>query len=243
MLFALIAFLTGITMVPATEIPESLSRLTEIVMANEVDGQSLAATAERAAQEISTVSPENERRVLESRRLFQLGIWALGRGETRQADQYFTSSLEQAEQALSISESTEAYRSVSNALQQLLGTRGFFFQAANAGRALESARRAVELDGAHAGARLTLVSFLSSAPGMVGGDPAEARFHLEEARSLSPGGETITFLLAIWTARLAAKSGNRSLTENSLREARAIYPNSWFLAETENVTTRDLASR
>ena len=230
-------------MATANEPPESLTLLTEIVLASEVDAQSLRKVAEQAAEEISNVPTESERRVLEARRLFQLGIWAIGHGTTRQADQYFADSLEEAEQSLLLTESSEAHRAISDALQQLLGIRGFFFQVANAGRALESARRAVELDGLDAGARLSLVSFLSSAPRIVGGDPTEALVHLEEARALSPESDMLRFLLAIWTARLAAQSGDRELTERSLGEARAIYPKSWFLAETVSVTTRDLASR
>lgn len=230
-------------MAAANDQPAALTRLSHLVISGGSDAQAVLMASERAAAEIQGVADDEHRMLFESGRLFLLGMWSLSQEDSGEADGYFTRSLELAELSLSRSESSEAHRRVSNALQQLLELRGLLFQMTEFRRALDAARRAVQLDSESPEARMSLVSYLASAPSVAGGNRDEALRQLERAEELSAGmadAADLEFLMAVWRARLSARSGDRQSTASALAEARAIYPESWLLSQAEADIRQDL---
>ncbi len=244
MLCAALLVVTGVSVAQSIDHPpESLSRLSRAVVRGEADQQTVERLASRAEEDLQAVKNQALRSVWEAERLFVLGVFQLSTGREQAAAGLFETSVRSAERAIDQHESSYAHQVLSNSLQQLLSLRGPFYQIANAGRALRSARRAVELDSESASARVSLISYLTLAPAIAGGDPEEAARQIERAQELADGDVSVEFLLWLWRARLHAAAGDRPATRAALDAARDIFPESPLLEDTEADTMQNQGSR
>ncbi|MFW5689432.1 MAG: hypothetical protein ACOC1U_07665, partial [Spirochaetota bacterium] len=158
------------------------------------------------------------------------GFAELGSGRTEQARALFRRSVSAAERSIDLEPSSEAYRVLADANNQLLDIGSVAYQMFNAWRPRDAAIRAVGLDERNALAHASAASFFVSAPAIAGGDLARAEVHLARARELGADSEYVRFLVAVWEGRLAARSGRDAEAREAFARAEEIYPGNWWLA-------------
>jgi tetratricopeptide (TPR) repeat protein len=211
--------------------PVELDELARFVMR---DSPSMARATERANAVIPVIDAQSDpaaRELFGAMRLFLLGFAARGNGRIDRADAHFEESVRRAERANELRPSSEGFRVLADAHNQLLDIRGTAYKIFNAWKARENAVRAVELDERNPLAQLAAASYFVSAPPIAGGDLSRGERHIAAARINGTASEYVRFLVAVWEGRLAAQRGDRPGAQASLARAHAIYPNSWWLAE------------
>ena len=160
---------------------------------------------------------------------FLNGFAALGEGQMRRADSHFERAAEGAKRSISRGDTSEAHRVLADSYNQLIEIRPRSYAVFNAGGARRAALRAVELDPTNPLAHLSAAAYLAAAPAIAGGDPSLARYHLDQAQKTSNGSEYQQFLVHVWWGRYYAGRGESSAAASAFRDARGIYPDSWWL--------------
>ena len=211
-------------------VPPDLELLADAVMAGAAREQVRAAavSAERA---IEALTDPASRSLHNAQRLFLLGFDSLGRGDGEQGRTYVEASVDAARAALEIEVSSEGYRVLANAYNQLLRIRGRAYQAVNFRAARAAADQAVLLDRRNPLAHIAAASYYLSAPAIAGGDLRRGLEHVEAAARLSEEDRYVSFLVAIWAAHGAARTGAVESARRALSRAADIYPDNWWLAD------------
>lgn len=213
-------------------VPEELLQLTDLVMSGTTSGSSLRSAVVAAEQAIARRSPEDNELHL-ARLRFLEGFASLGAGDITVADEFFERSADHARRSIRQSESSEGYRVLADALNQLLNIRSTGYRILNAGRARRAAEDAVELDATNPLAHIASAAYLTAAPAIGGGDVGRAWAHLQSARTQIDGSDYQEFLLLVWEGRNLAARGRTQAARESFAGARAIYPQSWWLLSEE----------
>ena len=210
-------------------VPDDLLALAEFVMREAPSREELHARADEVAFVIAAVETPAARELYEAMRQFLIGFGELGSGATGEAEDRFERAAAHALAANALQESSEGYRVLADAYNQLLDVRPPAYKIVNAGRARRAALRAVELDVGNPLAHVAAAAYFVSAPPIAGGGLDRARDHLREAARLSDGSNYVMFLVNVWEARLAVAAGRRGDATGSLALAHAIYPGNWWL--------------
>jgi tetratricopeptide (TPR) repeat protein len=159
-----------------------------------------------------------------------LGFVERGNGRDGESERYFELAIEFARSANERVETSEGHRVLADAYNQLLDLGGTGFRMFNVGRARQAAETAVELDPRNPLAHMAAAGFFINAPRFVGGDLVRGRSHVDTAARLGGDSEYVTFLVAVWEAKLAHAEGRTSAARAALARAHTIFPRNWWLA-------------
>jgi len=209
--------------------PNELVDLADYVMRGRPSRAAVLARAEAVAPAIAEVSDPTSRLLFEASRQFLIGFGELGNDAIGQADARFDRVVDLAQRANALGETSEGYRILADAHNQLLDIRPPAYRILNAGKARRAAVRAVELEPANPLAHVAAAGFFVNAPAIAGGSLDRGRHHLAEAASHAEDSDYMRFLLAVWEGQLAAADGRDADASRSLARAHEIYPHNWWL--------------
>ncbi len=232
---ALLVWSCVVTRADPVPAPSELVALADYVMRERPTREALLERAEAVAPTIEAVADPARRLLFEATRQFLIGFGELGNGATGRADARFERVIELAERANAVAATSEGYRVLADAYNQLLDIRSPTYKILNAGKARRAAVRAVELDPSNPLAHVSAAGFFVSAPAIAGGSLARGRYHLDEAAAYAKAAayaedsDHIRFLLAVWEGRLAAAEGRDADAWSCLARAHEIYPLNWWL--------------
>jgi len=210
--------------------PSELVELADFVMRESPSRAELASRARELEPVIEAAEDESARMLLSAMREFLVGFGELGNGSVAEADRRFTSSVSLALGSTRASESSEGYRVLADAYNQLLDIRSPAYKVFNAAGARRAAVRAVDLDPSNPLAHIAAASYFVSAPAVAGGDLDRGRGHLRAAAQYGDGSDYQRFLVIVWEGRLAAAEGRPEEAVRLLSLAYGIYPDNWWLA-------------
>ena len=233
--------------------PTELEAFLDVAMAWESSRAGLMVAAEGALDAVAALPDSVSRLVGEAQIRFILGWVEVGFGNQRIAEKAFERSMELARRSIGERETSEGYRVLADAYNQLLNLRGTAYKLFNHQAARKSAVRAVELDEENALAHNSLAGYLISAPPIAGGNTRLGVEHSLRAVEISRGavetglrddeltGESryVLFYSSIWLAKGLSDLGDETGAAAALATASGIYPNNWWLAE----VVTDLAQR
>ena len=210
-------------------VPLELRGFADYAMSTDPSRAELERTVRGVDRAIAAEPDEAARTLLRAMRDFLVGFAVLGRGDTETAEELFERTIEQAREANALRESSEGYRVVADAENQLLDLRGTGYRLLSVGRARRAAESAVALDPGNPLARIAATAFHVNAPAIAGGDREAGLRHLEEARRLAGESEYVRFLVFVWEGRVAVQDGRMAAAEKSFARAHAIYPENWWM--------------
>lgn len=210
--------------------PNELVDLADYVMRERPSRAALRERADAVVPAIEAVSDPMSRFLFEASRQFLIGFGELGNDAIRQADARFERVVDLAERANALGETSDGYRVLADAHNQLLDIRPPAYRIFNAGKARRAAVRAVELGPDNPLAHVSAAGFFVTAPAIAGGSLDRGRYHLTEAATHAEDSDYMRFLLAIWEGQLAAAEGRDTDAARSLALAHEIYPLNWWLA-------------
>ncbi|MFW5737848.1 MAG: hypothetical protein ACOCYX_02970 [Spirochaetota bacterium] len=211
--------------------PPELEAFARFVMAESPPSAEIARRVADLDSVISAYADPAAREVFVATRAHLAGFAERGNGRTAAADVWFVQAVESAERANALEPSSEGFRVLADAHNQLLDIRNTGYKMFNAWQARDNAVRACELDQSNPLAHLSAAAFFVSAPPIAGGDIQRGAEHLEHAKRLGADSEYVRFLIAVWEGRLDAKLGRVRDAELALAQAYAIYPGNWWLME------------
>jgi len=210
--------------------PAELVELADYVMRESPSRSELAARARELEPVIRAAGSEASRTLYRAMLEFLVGFGELGNGSVDEADRRFADSVALALDSTRASASSEGYRVLADAYNQLLDIRTPAYKVFNAAGARRAAVRAVDLDPSNPLAHIAAASYFVSAPQIAGGDLDRGRNHLREAARHGDGSDYQRFLVIVWEGRLAAAEGRSDEARRLLALAYGIYPDNWWLA-------------
>lgn len=212
--------------------PAELDELATLVMRGDADRAAFDAALLAAERAAAALPGAADRLVNEARTAFLVGFAEIGYENPGAADAAYQWTVARALEANRLAPTSEGFRILADAQNQLLDLRGVAYKMLNVGAARRATERAVELDPTNALAHLAAAAFNLSAPAIVGGDSARGEHHLEEAEARAGDSEYAAFVIAIWRARVEAGRGDRGAAIRWLDRAAAVYPANWLVSRT-----------
>ena len=126
------------------------------------------------------------------------------------------------------------YRLFADVISQLASVRGPLFKIKWAGKIMDYAGKAIELDSSDISARLTLLNYYFHAPGIAGGSGKKAIDGIRELADEYQENKINRYLVFLWSAVFHYQNGQTAEARKYLASAYQLYP--------DNIWTRNFLS-